>query len=233
MVSFADFDGRGYRSVDVRTGYREWVPTYEQTVEHEMDIVLLDALTTPTWPTLRFAADLGCGTGRTGAWLREHGVDVIDGVDVTPEMLAVAHEKRVYRSLTEANAARTGLEDAAYDVVTICLVDEHLPDLRPLYNESWRLAKPAGICVVVGYHPHFMMAAGMPTHFTSGSGEPIAIDTHVHLLSEHVSAALKAGWVLVEMREKTIDDKWLRLKPKWEQWRNHPISFAMVWSKSA
>ena len=34
---------------DVRSGYGEWVATYEQTVEDAMDIALLDVLTTPRW----------------------------------------------------------------------------------------------------------------------------------------------------------------------------------------
>jgi hypothetical protein len=53
----------------------------------------------------------------------------------------------------------------------------------------------------------------MPTHFDSLSGEPVAIETHVHLLSEHVSAGLTAGWTLFEMKERVIDDAWLALKP--------------------
>ncbi len=233
MLRFSDFDARGYRTVDVRTGYGEWVATYERTVEDAMDIALLDALAKPPWRALRCAADLGCGTGRTGAWLRRHGVAVVDGVDVTPEMLAVARSKGVYRRLVEADIAATGLEAAAYDLVTVCLVDEHLPDLHPLYCEAWRLAKPGGFLVLVGFHPHFIMAAGMPTHFTSGSGEPVAIATYVHLLSDHVTAALNAGWTLVEMKEQVIDDTWLVLKPTWERFRNHPIAFAFAWHKPA
>ena len=37
---------------------------------------------------------------------------------------------------------------------------------------------------------------GMPTHFDSASGEPVAIETHLHLLSDHIDAALAAGWEL-------------------------------------
>jgi hypothetical protein len=75
------------------------------------------------------------------------------------------------------------------------------------------------------------MASGMPTHFTSDSGEHIAITTHVHLLSDHVMAGVGAGWRLAEMREGVIDDGWLAVKPKWERYRNHPISAALVWRK--
>ena len=76
-----------------------------------------------------------------------------------------------------------------------------------------------------------MMAFGVPTHFDSASGEPVAIETHVHLLSEHVNTAMEAGWVLAEMRERVIDDAW-EVKPQWGQYRGHPVSFAFVWRKA-
>jgi SAM-dependent methyltransferase len=233
MTQFSDFDTRGYRTVDVRTGYGEWVATYERTVKDAMDIALLDALTTPPWQTLGTAADLGCGTGRTGAWLHRHGVAEIDGVDLTPEMLERASARGIFRSLTEADVTSSGLVPAAYDLVTVSLVDEHLSDVAPLYREAWRLAKPGGYLVLVGYHPHFIMASGMPTHYTNASGESIAIATHLHLLSDHVTAALGAGWALAEMKEQLIDDAWIALKPKWERFRGHPIAFAFVWRKPA
>lgn len=233
MPTFADYDARRYRTVDVRTGYAGWVATYEQTVEDAMDIALLDRLTTPSWSSRRRAADLGCGTGRTGAWLRRHGVATVDGVDLTPEMIAVARAKAVYRRLVEAPVTATTLEAAVYDLVTLCLVDEHLPDLRPLYGEARRLAAPGGLLVLVGIHPHFIMASGMPTHYTSAAGEPVAIETHLHLFSDHVAAALAAGWALAELREQVIDGAWVALKPKWERFRNQPIAFAFVWQAPA
>ena len=229
MADFTQFDTRGYRTVDVRSGYGEWVATYEDTVEDAMDIDLLEALDSVPWRGE--AADLGCGTGRTGAWLREHGVEQIDGVDLTPEMLEVAARRGAHRRLVEADVTATGLEDEAYDLVVTSLVDEHLPDLHPLYAEAYRLAKPGAHYVLVGYHPHFIMAAGMPTHFDSASGEPVAIETHVHLLSEHTDAALRAGWELTELRERVIDDSWLRLKPKWESLRGQPVTFAFAWRR--
>ena len=44
MADFTHFDTRGYRTVDVRSGYGEWVATYEETVEDAMDIELLESL---------------------------------------------------------------------------------------------------------------------------------------------------------------------------------------------
>ena len=231
MTYFKAFDVRGYRTVDVRTGYGEWVATYENTVQDTMDIALLDELREVPWSSVGAAADLGCGTGRTGTWMRDHGVAAIDGLDLTPEMLEVARGRGVYRRLVEGDVSATGLESGAYDLVMTCLVDEHLAEIEPLYAEAFRLARPGGTFVLVGFHPHFIMAAGMPTHFDSASGEPVAIDTYVHLLSEHVTAGLAAGWRLVEMRERVIDDAWLELKPKWERLRGQPVAFAVAWHK--
>jgi SAM-dependent methyltransferase len=233
MAGFRDFDARGYRTVDVRSGYAAWVPTYEDTVQDAMDIALLDELTQPDWAAVRRAADLGCGTGRTGAWLRERGVSAVDGVDLTPEMLEHARARGAHDRLVEADVASTGLQAGAYDLVIASLVDEHLPDVAPLYREAWRLAAPGAAFVLVAFHPHFIMASGMPTHFTSASGEPIAIATHVHLLSDQVSAGLGTGWTLAEMREAVVDDRWVALKPRWERLRNHPVSVALVWRRPA
>jgi SAM-dependent methyltransferase len=228
---FADFDSRGYRTVDVRSGYGEWAATYDDTVMDALDLALLDRLATVPWRTSRRAVDLGCGTGRTGAWLRKQGVASIEGVDLTPEMLALAESRGVYDRLIESDLSATGLDTEAYDLVTTCLVDEHLSDLEPLYREAWRLASPGGLHVLVGYHPHFLMAFGIPAHFDSESGEPVAIETHIHLLSEHAAAAIAAGFAIAEMKERVIDDSFLAVKPKWEALRDHPIAVAFVWRK--
>ncbi|MET9287604.1 class I SAM-dependent methyltransferase [Nocardia beijingensis] len=230
MPSFADFDRRDYRTVDVATGYDGWAPTYEQTVLDEMDLALLGRLRLDL-DGVRRAADLGCGTGRTGTWLRERGIPHIDGVDVSQGMLALAAERGAHTTLTRADVRATGLPEGAYDLVIASLIDEHLPELAPFYAEAWRLAAPGARCVLVSYHPQFIMVSGMPTHYTDPSGEPVAISTHLHLISEHLSAGLGAGWVLTEVAEALVDDAWLARKPKWAALRGHPFTLATVWSR--
>jgi hypothetical protein len=73
------------------------------------------------------------------------------------------------------------------------------------------------------------MKSGMPTHFDGPDGTPVAIETHVHLFSEHVQAALASGWSLAEMHEQLVDERWIALKPSWAPLRDVPISFAAVW----
>ncbi|MFC7342102.1 class I SAM-dependent DNA methyltransferase [Saccharopolyspora griseoalba] len=230
-MEFSGFDARGYRTVDVRTGYVEWVASYEDTVEDVMDLALLERLVDPVWPEVARAADLGCGTGRTGEWLRGKGVARVDGVDVTPEMLDLARRRGAHDRLVEGDAISTGLESGSYDLVICSLIDEHLADLGPLYAEAYRLAAPKASFVLVTYHPHFIMTSGMPTHYTNAAGENVAISTNVHLISDHARAGLRAGWRLAELHEGVIDDDWLAVKPKWERFRDHPISAAYAWRK--
>jgi SAM-dependent methyltransferase len=229
VPDFATFDQRGYPTVGAREGYTGWPATYEDTVEDEMDLRLLEVLEGVPWASAARAADLGCGTGRTGAWLRAQGVGAVEGIDRTPAVFEPTSGRGAHDRLEVGDVAATPFATGAYDVAVCSLVDEHLADLRPLYAEAARLLVPGGAFVLVGYHPCFAMLAGMPTHFDRPDGTPLAIETHLHLLSEHVAAARAAGLALRDLRERVVDDAWVVLKPRWERWRDVPVSFAAVW----
>ncbi len=50
-------------------------------------------------------------------------------------------------------------------------------------------------------------------------------------LSDHVAAGRAVELSLIEMRERLVDDRWIAVKPRWEQYRNHPVSFATAWQE--
>jgi SAM-dependent methyltransferase len=127
-------------------------------------------------------------------------------------MLEVARSRGVYRRLDVADVAITGWPAGAYDLCIRSLADEHLADLGPLYREAARLTRGGGHFVLVGYHPHFLMA-GVPTHYDRG--QSITIRSYVHLLSDHVKAAHAAEWTLLEMDEGLVDEAWPSKKPGW------------------
>jgi hypothetical protein len=73
----------------------------------------------------------------------------------------------------------------------------------------------------------------VPTHFDDASGQPLAIESHVHLFADHVRAAHAAGFRLVELEEGLVDAAWIAAKPKWADREGRPVSFAFVWAKDA
>lgn len=229
-MEFKNFDRRNYLTVPARTGYGEWAATYEQAVPSQLDIRVLESLSSVNWSAARECLDLACGTGRTAEWLKARGVTTIDGIDLTPEMLERARTKALYRSLFLGSVEDTGISHARYDLIVMCLVDEHLAALDPVYQEACRLSNPDAQFVVVGMHPFFFMT-GMPTHFKDTEGNPKAIETHIHLFSDHSRAAFKAGWTLAEAYEGVIDEEWIRAKPKWAPLRHYPVNFGYLWER--
>jgi predicted TPR repeat methyltransferase len=95
--------------------YGEWASTYDDDVFGKLGFtgsariadLLASVLPDPDQPII----DLGCGTGAVGRRLAQLGVTRVDGVDLSPEMLAVAARSGAYRSLTvgDLNALPKGL----------------------------------------------------------------------------------------------------------------------------
>ena len=237
-TSFARYDSRRYRTLDVAAGYAAWAPFYDATMDERLDLPLLGSLASVDWNSIAAAVDLGCGTGRIGAWLKAQGGARVDGVDVCSAMLDRAAAKRIYDSLVCADAAATGLVGQRYDLAISSFATCHLTDLGEFYAEAARLTRPSGKVVLVDYHP-FMLLKGVPTHFQAPAGEPVAITNVVHLIGDHVQAGCGAGLTLWELREQLVDAEWVeenrRLfgEPRLACHVGHPVSFAMVWAGSA
>ncbi len=94
-------------SAEAAALYRSWATDYDADVFGSADVIgtdrIADLLAAHLPDRAAPIVDLGCGTGAAGARLREHGYTVLDGVDVSPEMLAVAASKKVYRTLVAAD----------------------------------------------------------------------------------------------------------------------------------
>jgi hypothetical protein len=133
-----------------------------------------------------------------------------------------ARAKELYRSLALGPVEETRILHARYDLIVMCLVDEHLAALGPVYQEAYRLSDSRAQFVVVGMHPSFFMT-GMPTHFKDAKGNSNG--------KRPCEAALDAGWTLTEMYEGVIGEEWLRVKPKRAPLRNHPVNFGYVWKR--
>ena len=89
--------------------------------------------------------DAGCGTGLVGVELAALGARTIDGVDVSPGMLARAQATGVYRHLQVADLTRPVPQEAdAYDAV-VCVGTLTHGHVGPgALGEFTRLVRPGG-----------------------------------------------------------------------------------------
>jgi len=99
--------------------------------------------------------DVGCGTGNVGVVLRNGGIDVVDGIDISPEMLAECGKKKtkgetpVYRNLLQADLTQTlDIADKQYSGLVSAGTFTH-GHLGPgTLDELWRIAASGALCVL-------------------------------------------------------------------------------------
>ena len=97
----------------------------------------------------RRVLDFGCGTGRLSSWLVHHGADV-DGVDVTPEMVAVARVTARGARVQTIDGRVLPFADDQFDaVVTAYVLQYYLDDDGTLACELERVLRPGGSLVAI------------------------------------------------------------------------------------
>ncbi len=104
-----ELDGYVKRLTSMRGGenslevYEDWATTYEKTMVNEYGYIApqiaVDVLEKCKVGKNHNILDLGCGTGLVGTELFSRGYTVIDGVDISREMLKEARSKSIYREL--------------------------------------------------------------------------------------------------------------------------------------
>ena len=118
--------------------------------------------------------DVGCGTGIVGVSLREGGIEVVDGIDISPQMLAEAGKKKtkddlpVYRKLITADLTNNlDIPDSQYAglISAGTFTHGHLgPDSL---DELWRVAAPGTRCAIGVRSTHYV---------AMGFGEKLSVD---------------------------------------------------------
>lgn len=92
--------------------------------------------------------DLGCGTGLTGAALRDMADD-ITGLDLSENMVEIAHEKEVYDTLyvAEVEDYLEDNDDGPFDIITATDVVPYLGGLEALFFGAAENLEPGGLFI--------------------------------------------------------------------------------------
>lgn len=144
--------------MDMDATRRLW-DTEALTFDEASDHGLRDPLVRETWrlllaghlpPSPARVADLGCGTGTLAVLLAEQGY-VVDGVDLSPEMVSRARAKAEDLPVTfaEGDASAPDLPTGGYDVVLCRHVLWALPDPVDALGRWVALLRPAGRLLLV------------------------------------------------------------------------------------
>lgn len=132
---------------DVAAMYDEWAENYDADLDGwdyevpERIAALLVATGLPDGEVL----DAGCGTGRSGAALRDAGVSDVLGVDVSPASLAVAERRGVYRATRDVDLTQPlPFADDRFAAAISAGVFSYLGDPEPAVRELVRVVRPGG-----------------------------------------------------------------------------------------
>ena len=174
---------------EARELYADWAEHYESDVFGTLQVTgsahvaaLLAAYVAPDDnPSI---LDAGCGTGAVGALLHDAGFRHVDGLDLSPQMLAVAARKQVYRALAEADL-NLPFEppQPGYDAVVSAGTFVHGHVGGEGFAALSRLLTPGGIMVCAIADPVWVQ----------DRFDRLLQDLELHTLSHNVEAVLPDG----------------------------------------
>lgn len=180
---------------DNRRLYAKWAASYERDfiepngyVYHENVVsVFLDAGGSAGGAVL----DVGCGTGIVGVALSDVGEKLIDGIDISPEMIEMARAKRnvfdepVYRDLLVADLTEPldMADDSYMGIISVGTFTHGHLSPEPI-RELVRIAAPSAVCAL-GINADHYTEMGFDQLFAELSLEglitsPVNIDVSVY-----------------------------------------------------
>ena len=146
--------------------------------------------------------DVGSGTGLAGIELAGHGFTTLDALDYSPEMLAVARSRGVYRDMIEADLnAPLALPDDAYSAMICTGTFTHAHVGAGCLPELFRILQPGGVfaCTV---HKDVWEEAGF-----ASQTQRLADDGILEMVSREAgtyyrTATEPEGWYIVWRKQR-------------------------------
>jgi malonyl-CoA O-methyltransferase len=188
----------------IRAAYTHWATTYD--TDRNLTRDLDQSVTRATLESRHFGTilELGCGTGKNTALLRDIS-DRVCALDFSDGMIRQAQLKLAEAPGGNVLFAVTDFRqpwpcaDHSVDLIVCNLVLEHIADLGMIFAEARRVLVTGGQFFLCELHP-FKQYQGKKATFERGD-QQIQIDAFVHHLSDFLDAAAAAGFQLERLQE--------------------------------
>ncbi len=128
-------------------GFGQWAERYDDGIQGRVSRRFYRAVLTTEIPVGCRVLDVGCGTGRLLSLLAERGA-VGTGVELAPEMVAVARRANPQMDIRQGTAEDLPFDDGTFDLVVACLAYHHLGAPERFLAEATRVLVPGGRLVV-------------------------------------------------------------------------------------
>lgn len=194
--------------MNVRQAYDRWADQYDDNANRTRDLnrQCLRRADLPLAGARVFEA--GCGTGLNTEYLAAQALQLV-AMDFSEAMLERARD-RVDSAAVRFEAGDITQQwpaaDAAFDVVVITLVLEHVEQLGPVFEQARRVLTVGGLLYIAELHPYRQLAGGQARFTPEGGGREELVPAWQHTVSEFVSEAQQKGFRLQRMDEPSFDD---------------------------
>jgi SAM-dependent methyltransferase len=141
-------------TISPRDGYRVWARTYD--TEPNPMLSLEQRFLESILPDVKGldVVDLGCGTGRWLATLKEAGARNLLGIDSSPEMLQAAKGKLgTAATLVNANCENDSLPHASADLIICSFLLSYIEDSVSFLTKVRAILRAGGMAFVTDLHP--------------------------------------------------------------------------------
>ncbi len=194
---------------NVKAAYDDWAEFYDFDANSTRDLNAAVLRRQPLELDNRDVLEFGCGTGLNTAWLARQSRHLV-AMDLSEGMLKRASVRVkssrvdfVQHDITEP----WPFEANTFDLVVGNLVLEHVADLRPVFNEAYRVLRLKGELYICELHP-FRQLDGAGARFVNPeTGERTCVPSFVHDIAEYINAGLEAGFYVRHVGEWRDDEE--------------------------
>lgn len=187
----------------IQESYNQWASGYDTQENSTRDLAHQALISHLGLFKNADVLDVGCGTGTNLETLSKTARSVT-GMDFSTQMLEKAKQKPLptHVWLVQHNILDPWpFKDQYFDAISMMLVLEHIEELLPIFQESYRALKNNGFMFICEYHPERQLAGKAPKYYDHGEAVHKSIPSYHHTMEEFSDAAANAGFQIMSAKE--------------------------------